>query len=92
MKNEHIVHYILQTNFGEFIGTHGVIPTKINYEKNPDYARRWDDVSRAFRAADAINARFIAETSIKRGSDIRVRVVAREVTVKYKPINEFPKN
>lgn len=91
MKKEPIIQYILQTNFGEFIGTGGAIPSKIKYEKDPDRAAHWDDDFQAFRAADAINNRFIAETSIKRGSDIRVRVVEREVTVRYKAINEFPK-
>ena len=86
MKNEPIVHYILQTNFGDFIGTRGVIPTKINYEQDPDYARRWDILERALQAADAINVRFRTEGKY----DLRVRVVAREVTVKYKPISEFP--
>ena len=91
MKKEPIIQYILQTNFGEFIGAGGVIPSKIKYEKDPDLAAHWDDVSQAFRAADAINNRFIAETSIQRGSDIRVRVVESKVTVQYKTINEFPK-
>lgn len=87
MKQEPIIHYVLQTNFGDFIGTGGVIPTKIKYESDPDYAARWDDVSRAFRAADSINNRFITEKKY----DLRVRVVERKVTVEYKAINDFPK-
>lgn len=87
MKNEPIIHYILQTNFGDFIGTDGVIPTRIRYQKDPDYARRWDILERALEAAYTINAHFRAEGKY----DLRVRVVERKVTVKYKPISEFPK-
>lgn len=87
MKTEPIIHYILQTNFSDFIGTGGLIPTKIRYQKDPDFAARWDDLSRATHAADAINNHFRTEGKY----DLRVRVVERKVTVEYKAINDFPK-
>lgn len=87
MKTEPIIHYVFQTNFGDFIGTGGVIPTAIKYEKNPDFARRWDHMSTACNAADSINNRFITEGKY----DLRVRVVERKVTVEYNVINDFPK-
>ena len=87
MRTEPIIHYILQTNFNEFIGTGGLIPTKIRYQKDPDFAARWDDLSHATHAANIINNYFHTEGKY----DLRVRVVERKVTVEYKVINDFPK-
>lgn len=91
MKNTSNVDYIIQTNFGDFIGERSIFPTKLGYVQDPNMAAHWDTMDRAARVAESINNRFIAETSIKRGSDIRVAVVCREVRTSYKLINEFPK-
>lgn len=86
MKNKPVIDYILQTNFGDFIGDGFPYPTKLKLERDPNYAAHWNNADQASHMAESINNRFRTESN-----ETRVAVVCRKVHTSYKLINEFPK-